>query len=220
MFTGIVEEIGTLQRITPAGDGAELFIACDRVLADVKPEDSLAVNGVCLTVVSRNGETVRVQAVAETLSKTGIGKLVAGDRLHLERALLPSTRMGGHFVQGHVDCVGRVRRLDDARPGKLLHLAVPAEFARYTPRTGSICLDGVSLTLSHDALVEGQEAVIRVALIPYTLEATLLGRLSAGDGINVEFDCLAKYMEQLLRHNSDPTAGGNLSMDRLRELGY
>jgi riboflavin synthase len=220
VFTGIIEEIGKLQRITPTGEGAELSIACDRVLADIKPEDSLAVNGVCLTVVSREGSSLIVQAVAETLSKTGIGKLVAGRQLHLERALLPTTRMGGHFVQGHVDCVGRVRRLDDARPGKVLHLAVPKDYARYTPRTGSVCLDGVSLTLSHEAQVDGSEAVIRVALIPYTLEATLLGGLHADDGVNVEFDCLAKYMEQLLRHHGEPGKGGNLSMDRLRELGY
>lgn len=221
MFTGIIEEFGRLAGRRRVAGGMELEIGCRRVLEDLKPEDSLAVNGACLTVIRVAGGAAFVEAVPETLEKTTIGGLASGTQLHLERAVLPTTRMGGHYVQGHVDCVARVRSVAVEGLGKSLVVAFPGEFRRYTPRTGSICLDGVSLTIAGEPEIVGDEALLRVALIPYTLEHTLLGGHRPGEQINVEFDCLAKYLEQLLKDGAglDGKAGG-LSMDRLRELGY
>lgn len=204
MFTGIVEELGRLESLRADGDGRRLRVRCSRVLEDLKAEDSLLVNGVCLTVVGIQAPHVELQAVGETLSKTSLGSLSAGVDLHLERALTLQTRLGGHLVQGHVDCVGRVVRLERGRLGALLEVAVPGEFIRYAARTGSVCLDGVSLTQAREARREGEEARLGVALIPYTLDHTTLGTRRPGDGLNVEFDCLAKYVEQLLRHERPP----------------
>jgi riboflavin synthase len=218
MFTGIVEELGHLESSRADGDGRRLTVRCRRVLEDLKPEDSLAVNGVCLTVTSRTASGVEVQAVAETLARTTLGSLAAGSPLHLERALTLSTRLGGHMVQGHVDTTGRVVRLERARLGAELELAVPAEFLRYAAAKGSVALDGVSLTLAREGRREGAEARLTVALIPYTLDHTTLGGRRAGEQINVEFDCLAKYVEQLLRHGGPPRGadGGGRLLDLLQ----
>jgi len=223
MFTGIVEELGTVLALRNEGNGRRLRLGLRRVLDDLKPEDSLMVNGVCLTAVSVDALAgqAEVQAVGETLSKTTIGQLGQGHRVHVERALTLSTRLGGHLVQGHVDCAGRVTRLERRALGAELELAFPAPFLRYVARTGSICLDGVSLTVADQARQEGGEGRARVALIPYTLEHTLLGERRPGEALNVEFDCLAKYIEQLLSHGA-AVAGrsGGLGLDALEQLGY
>lgn len=221
MFTGIVEEVGSLLSVSPDGLGRRLVIQGRRVLQELKIEDSVAVNGVCLTVVERQGDRFAVQAVAETLAKTSLGSLRAGSALNLERALTPATRMGGHFVQGHVDCAGLVHAFPREEPGRRLVLEFPPEFDRYVARTGSIAVEGVSLTV---AAVEPGRA--QIALIPHTLEHTTLGRLQPGDRVNLEFDCLAKYVERLLEAGpraADPGPGGHgggLSESRLRELGF
>jgi riboflavin synthase len=218
MFTGIVEEIGRVRSVRELGRGREFEIAARRVLDGLKPEDSVAISGPCLTVTALLGEGFRVQAVGETLAKTGLGTLRAGSEVHLERALAVGSRLGGHFVQGHVDCVGRVVERRPADPGERLTVAVPAAFSRYLGRTGSVALDGVSLTIAAEAEAAGGEARFAVALIPWTLEHTLLGRLRPGDGLNVEFDCLAKMVERLLAGGTPPAGG--LSAERLRELGW
>lgn len=217
MFTGIVEEIGRVRAARELGRGRELEIAASRVLEGLKPEDSVAVDGACLTVVALRPDGFRVQAVAETLAKTGVGALRPGADVHLERAMALGGRLGGHIVQGHVDCVGRVVARRPADPGERLSLAVPAAFGRYLARTGSVALDGVSLTVASEPVAQGDETVLETALIPWTLEHTRLGRLRPGDGVNVEFDCLAKYVERLLGASS---GGGGLSAERLRELGW
>lgn len=219
MFTGIVEELGRLESLRPEGGGKRLRVAATRVREGLKPEDSLLVNGVCLTVTSLAGGVIELQAVAETLSKTTLGGLAAGRRLHLERALTLQTRLGGHLVQGHVDCVGRVTRLERTGLGAELELAFPRDFLKYAARTGSICLDGVSLTLAGAARAEGHEGRARVALIPFTLEHTTLGERRPGEGLNVEFDCLAKYVEQLLSHGAERPGGtGGLTFEDLERL--
>lgn len=223
MFTGIVEELGNLLAVRPEGRGRRLRLGLRRVLDDLKPEDSLMVNGVCLTAVQveRSAGQVEVQAVEETLSKTTIGELAAGQSVHVERALTPSTRMGGHIVQGHVDCVGRVTRLERQTLGAELEVAFPTAFLRYVARTGSICLNGVSLTVAAEAWEESGEGRARVALIPFTLEHTLLGKGRPGTLLNIEFDCLAKYVERLLKFGGGtPGASGGLGMDALERLGY
>ncbi|MDP2361353.1 MAG: riboflavin synthase [bacterium] len=222
MFTGIVEELGTVEAVRSEGGGRRLRLRASRVLADLKPEDSLLVNGVCLTVTAVGAGLVELQAVGETLSKTTLGGLASGAAVHLERALTLQTRLGGHFVQGHVDCTGRVTRLERATLGMELELAFPHDFLRFTARTGSICLDGVSLTVAGAARREGSEGRARVALIPYTLEHTTLGRRRPGDALNVEFDCLAKVVEQLLQHGAARAPGegpGGLSWGTLTGLG-
>jgi riboflavin synthase len=222
MFTGIVEELGRLEAMRPDGGGRRLRIRAERVLADLKPEDSLLVNGVCLTVVALEGVFVEAQAVAETLAKTTIGGLATGSRLHLERALTLQTRLGGHLVQGHVDCVGRVVRQARVGLGAELELAFPRDFLKYAARTGSLCLDGVSLTIAGEALAEGGEGRVRAALVPYTLEHTTLGGRRPGDTLNVEFDCLAKYVEQLLSTGAAARGerAGGLDPGALDRLGY
>lgn len=223
MFTGIVEELGRVVHVRGDGNGRRLGLQANRVLEDLKPEDSLMVNGVCLTAVEvdRQGGRVDVQAVSETLSKTTVASLSVGMRVHLERALTLSTRLGGHLVQGHVDCPGRVVMLERKALGMELEVAFPAIFLRYVARTGSLCLDGVSLTVADEARQEGGEGRARVALIPYTLEYTLLGELRPGGALNIEFDCLAKYVEQLLAHGGTiGGAGSSLGMDALSRLGY
>ncbi|MCA9783408.1 MAG: riboflavin synthase [Calditrichaeota bacterium] len=218
MFTGIVEETGVLASSTVEGQGRRLVISAARVLEGLKIEDSIAVNGVCLTVVRIDGQQFQLQAVAETLAKTSLGNLRTGSKVNLERALTPSTRIGGHYVQGHVDCVGRLAAIRAEHPGKRFVLEFPREYSRYVARTGSIAIEGVSLTVA--ATTAGSA---EIALIPHTLDNTTLGALRAGDPVNLEFDCLAKYVEQLLLHGLEPAgraAGGSLSEQRLRELGY
>jgi riboflavin synthase len=220
MFTGIVEEVGQLLSVSPDGRGRRLVIQGRRVLEGLKIEDSIAVNGVCLTVIEAEGGRFAVQAVPETLAKTSIGSLRPGSPLNLERAVTPTTRMGGHFVQGHVDCTGTVQAFPREEPGRRLVLAFPPDFGRYLARTGSIAIEGVSLTV---AAVSAGRA--EIALIPHTLEHTTLGRLQAGDTVNLEFDCLAKYVERLLEAGlvpgqPAPPGNGGLSESRLRELGY
>lgn len=224
MFTGIVEELGRLESLRPDGEGRRLRVSAERILADLKPEDSLLVNGVCLTVTRVESGAVELQAVPETLAKTTLGRLAAGARLHLERALTLQTRLGGHLVQGHVDCVGRVARLERAGLGAELELAFPRVFLKYAARTGSICLDGVSLTLA--GVEQGAPAFAgvtgegraRVALIPYTLSHTSLGERRPGDGLNIEFDCVAKYVEQLLSHGGERGDPGGLTLEALERL--
>jgi len=207
MFTGIVEELGTLEAVRPEGQGRRLRVRASRVLGDLKPEDSLMVNGVCLTATAVDGGGAELQAVGETLSKTTVGGWTTGQVLHLERSLTLATRLGGHLVQGHVDCVGRVTRLERRAPGAELEVAFPHEFLRYVARTGAVCLDGVSLTVAGAPRREGGEGFARVALVPYTLEHTTLGRRRPGEALNIEFDCLAKYVEQLLAQGAAPGAG-------------
>jgi riboflavin synthase len=220
MFTGIVEEVGRLVSAAAEGRGRRLVIRGQRVLDGLKVEDSIAINGVCLTVVELKPDGFAVQTVAETLAKTSIGSLRPGAAVNLERALTPSTRMGGHFVQGHVDCTGVVSAFPDEHPGRRLVLEFPAEFARYVARTGSIAIEGVSLTVAvTKASAKGHT---EIALIPHTLDHTTLGTLKPGDTVNLEFDCLAKYVEQLLLAGVQPVPAGSptLTEARLRELGY
>jgi riboflavin synthase len=198
MFTGIVEETGTVLRA-----GSRLDVEATKVAGDAEPGASIAVNGVCLTVVDRspNGENAVLgfDVSDETLRRTALGDLVAGDPVNLERPATLLQRLGGHLVQGHVDAVGRVAGVDPAGVGVEMRFEVPAGLARYVVEKGSVAVDGVSLTV---ARVEG--AGFTVALIPFTLEATNLGTREAGDPVNVEVDVIAKYVDGLLRAPRSP----------------
>ncbi len=197
MFTGIVEEVGTLVVRTDRADSAELQIRARTVLADVALGDSIAVNGVCLTVtgVRPDGEAGvwSTDVMAETLRRSSLATAQEGDPVNLERAVTPTTRLGGHLVQGHVDGVGTVRAVETEGEGKRIWIDPPRELLRYLVEKGSVAVDGVSLTVA--ALDENGFAV---ALVPHTLAATTLGAREPGDEVNLEVDVLAKYVEKLL----------------------
>lgn len=194
MFTGLIETLGTVVRVTRRGKAARLAIRSGRSLGRLALGESVAVDGVCLTVEGRRGAVFEATAVGETLARTTLGALEAGDRVHLERALKAGDRLGGHLVQGHVDGVGRVRSLRSSGGGARMAVDVPAPLRRFLAEKGSIALDGVSLTIA-----KRRPAGVEVALIPETLVRTTLGALRPGDRLNVEIDLIARYLAVLMR---------------------
>lgn len=195
MFTGLVEEVGTIATVEPRDGGARLRLAAARVIDGLAQGDSVAVDGACLTVVAIHSDGFEIDAVAETLARTALGRRAAGSRVNLERALRVGDRLGGHLVQGHVDGTGRVANVAPEGDGARVRVDAGAAIMRYVVEKGSITVDGVSLTVAaRDA--EGFE----VALIPHTLGATTLGEAAPGREVNLEVDLVAKYVEAL----SDP----------------
>jgi riboflavin synthase len=193
MFTGIVRERGRVAALDGGDTGVRLRIAAPETAAGVALGDSVAVGGVCLTVVAIDGAELSFDAVPETLSRTALGRLEPGDDVNIEPALRVGEPLGGHVVQGHVDGVGRVRSAEPEGDGERIWVDAPADVVRYCVEKGSIALDGVSLTVA--ALDAGGFAV---ALIPHTLAETTLGSLEPGDEVNLEIDVLAKYVERLI----------------------
>ncbi len=196
MFTGLVEEVATVAALrSTAEGGAALAVEASLVGEGTRPGDSIAVNGCCLTVTALEGGRLAFDLLAETLARTNLGALRPGAAVNLERALPANGRLGGHFVQGHVDCTSPILALEASAapaPDHRLEIALPPEFARYVVFKGSIAVNGVSLTVA-----EVREASFVLWIIPHTLAATNLGKLRAGDCVNIEFDLLAKYMEKL-----------------------
>jgi riboflavin synthase len=204
VFTGIVEEVGTLVAREDRSDAAVLRIRAQRVLEGVALGDSIAVNGVCLTVTgvepdgADGGGIWSTDVMAETLRRSSIGAAAAGQPLNLERAVTPHTRLGGHLVQGHVDGVGRVLARTPAEHWEVVRIALPAELARYVVEKGSIAVDGVSLTVSAVSSADVPEPWFEVSLIPTTLRETTLGSRAPGEPVNLEVDVIAKYVERLM----------------------
>ena len=198
MFTGIVEEIGQIVDVRPADDVVVLTIAGPTVSSDARPGDSIAVSGVCLTVVgSADGGRFRVELVPETLSRTSLKGVAAGTRVNLERAVAVGGRLGGHIVQGHVDGVASLRSRNPGARSDELVFSLPPALARYVVEKGSITVDGVSLTVAATTSDERGGAAFTVALIPTTLAHTTLGARVPGDPVNLEVDVVAKYVERL-----------------------
>jgi riboflavin synthase len=198
MFTGIVEELGTVAGVEDQGDAIRLTVHSPHVLADAGLGDSIAVNGCCLTVAQRDGETWTADVMQETLDKTSLAGVQPGDRVNLERAVTPHTRLGGHIVQGHVDGVGTILGRTPSEHWEVVEVSLPApdergSLSRYLVDKGSITVDGVSLTV-----VEAGEDRFTVSLIPETLARTTLGSRQPGDRVNLEVDVLAKHVEKLL----------------------
>lgn len=194
MFTGLVEELGSVVRLVTEGPGIELTVHCPLVASDAALGDSIAINGCCLTVTRLEGEQLSFQAGSETLSRTNLGRLRAEDRVNLERPLAVGQRMGGHYVTGHVDALGLVDcRLDEGTWAEFW-FKVPPELTRQMASKGSVAVDGISLTLVN---VEADR--FSVALIPHTLQVTTLGEKKPGDVVNIETDLLAKYVQRQLR---------------------
>lgn len=206
MFTGLVEALGTVRRVEPDDAGRALVVAAP-FAAELALGESVAINGACLTVVDRNNETCRFQAGPETLRRTNLGDLVPGDRVNLERALRAGDRLGGHFVQGHIDGVGRVAERVRQGEWETFWFVCPAELAAQMVPKGSVAVDGVSLTL-----VDVAADRFSIALIPHTLAHTTLGYKRAGAAVNLETDLLAKYVWKCLR-------GGGVTADTLRQAG-
>lgn len=197
MFTGIVEELGRVGSIESSTESAVLRIEGPLVASDAGHGDSIAVNGVCLTVVTHDAAGFTVDVMAETLRRSSLGALRPGDPVNLERAMAASSRFGGHIVQGHVDGTATVVERVPGDRWEVVTFSLPESLARYVVEKGSITVDGVSLTVSAVAAT-----TFSVSLIPTTLEATTLGRKEVGDSVNLEVDVLAKYVENLIRHGA------------------
>lgn len=196
MFTGIVEELGTVRANTPREGGARLEIDCRRVLEDAELGASIAVNGCCLTVVELGDGWWAADAQRETLERTTIATLHAGDPVNLERPVRLADRLGGHLVQGHVDGVGALAALEPLPDGSTLaRFSAEPRLLRYTVEKGSIAIDGTSLTVT---TVDDDAGTFGVALVPHTLSVTTFGDRRVGDAVNLEVDMIAKYVERLL----------------------
>jgi riboflavin synthase len=204
MFTGIVEELGEVVEISGDGEAARLAVRGRVVTADARHGDSIAVNGVCLTVVETRGDVFTADVMAETLKRSNLGALRVGERVNLERAATLSTRMGGHLVQGHVDGAGTILSRQPGRDWTMVRFSLPPGLSRYVVEKGSITVDGVSLTVvdAGRAAKAGGGFVdadwFEVGLIPTTLALTTLGHKEVGDPVNLEVDVIAKYVERLL----------------------
>ena len=199
MFTGIVEELGSVAVV----NGRRVTIACRTVREGSPVGASVAVNGICLTVVERPSDGLAFDLSEETLARTALSGMRPGDRVNLERAVTLASRLSGHLVQGHVDGVGTVERLDGAEGGVMLAVRVPDDLRRYLVDKGSVAVDGVSLTV---AALDGD--TFSVALVPHTLAVTTLGSVRPGDRVNLEIDVIAKYVEGLLRADREGATDG------------
>jgi riboflavin synthase len=193
MFTGLIDALGIVKGVDADDPGRNLAITAIPYAGEVQIGDSVAVNGVCLTVVRREGPHFKFQAGPETLRRTNLGELGVGDRVNLERPLRPSDRMDGHFVQGHVDGIGRIAERNPQGEWETVWISSPPELTRYMASKGSVAVDGVSLTL-----VDVAADRFSVALIPHTLAKTTLGFKQVGASVNLETDILAKYVAKLL----------------------
>jgi riboflavin synthase len=202
VFTGIVEELGVVEGIEDQGDALRLTVRGPHVVTDAGLGDSIAVNGVCLTVAERDHETFTADVMRETLDKTSLGVLEPGSRVNLERAVTPTTRLGGHIVQGHVDATGTVVRRTASEHWEVVEISVPAQIAHYLVAKGSVTVDGISLTVVG---LDDEAGTFTVSLIPETLARTTLGVKEPGAPVNLEVDVIAKYVERLLVVSASPT---------------
>ncbi|HRX85864.1 MAG TPA: riboflavin synthase [Phycisphaerae bacterium] len=212
MFTGIIETTGRIVRTAPVAGGRKLCVDAGVVAGDAVHGASIAVNGVCLTVTGVAAGEVNFDVITETLERTNLGRLRPGDRVNLERSLTPTSRLDGHFVQGHVDGVGEVTRRIDTPREWVLWIRGDDTVRPYVVPKGSVAIDGISLTI---AAVEGDQ--FSVAIIPTTLERTNLADRKVGDRVNLESDIVARTVVHHLRHMQ---SAGGLTLDSLREHGY
>jgi riboflavin synthase len=193
VFTGLIREVGLVAAVSGGDDGVRLELDAPQTSAGAALGDSIAINGICLTVVAVDGERLAFDAVPETLARSSLGRLAAGSAVNLEPALRAGDALGGHYVQGHVDGVGTVRSAQPEGDGRRLWIDAPADLLRYVVEKGSIAVEGASLTVAGL-----DDSGFAVALIPHTLAVTTFGALQPGDPVNLEVDVLAKYVERLL----------------------
>ncbi len=214
MFTGIVEHVGVLESLERRADSARLVVRAPEPAPALVIGSSIAVNGCCLTVVQAGGDIFAADLSGETLKRTSFGELKAGAQVNLERPLTAGKELGGHFVQGHVDGVGRITRLLPEGPSWWLSVRLPEELGRYVAIKGSIAIDGISLTVAG-----WQEGLADLAIVPFTYAHTNLQGVSVGDPVNVECDILAKYVERLMESRNAASPSG-LTIEKLVEQGF
>jgi riboflavin synthase len=210
MFTGLITDVGTIRAIRAAGNGVRLSVATAYDLSKVNVGASIACDGICLTAETFGADTFEVTAGRETMECTTLGTWKVGHRVHLEQALALGDRLGGHIVSGHVDGVGKVTSIRQDAESWVIWIEVPEELSRYVAEKGSVCVDGVSLTIN-----EVRGTGFRVNIIPHTIASTHMSQFRAGSGVNIEVDLLARYVERLLGRDE-----GGLTLERLRELGF
>ena len=196
MFTGIVEAMGTVTKIVTGPDSAELTIESKGFFSDIKTGDSIAVNGCCLTAVTHTEDAFTVDVMKQTLALTNIGNLKVGSIVNLEKAMKVSDRLGGHIVQGHVDCVATLAEINQGADWHELLFTVPVSYLKYMQAQGSVTINGVSLTI---AKLDDEQRQLSVWLIPETLKRTNLSQLQVGAQVNLEVDVLAKYVERIMK---------------------
>lgn len=209
MFTGIIEEIGEVVAVEPSGDGVRITVRAPKAVSDAGHGDSIAVSGVCLTVVDQGDDWFTADVMRQTLDVSSLAGIEPGRPVNLERALSAHTRLGGHIVQGHVDGLGRILEVRPGEQWRVLRVSVPADLAPLVVDKGSITVDGVSLTVSDVSPAAAAEAWLEVSLIPETLAATTLGDRVAGDPVNLETDILARHVQRLLAFTTLSNEGGS-----------
>ena len=216
MFTGIIEAVGTLRKLERKGDDIRLTVASGKLdLNDVRLGDSIATNGVCLTVVQQLADGYVADVSAETVSLTGFAHYKVGTKVNLEKAVTPTTRLGGHMVSGHVDGIAMVEQRLVRGQAIEFWLAAPAELGRYIAHKGSITIDGVSLTVNE---VDGSQ--FRLTIVPHTAGETTLIDLQAGDMVNIEVDLIARYLERLMNYDGKDSKSGGVTMEMLARAGF
>jgi riboflavin synthase len=215
MFTGIVEEIGSVQRTETRSGGLRIDVGASLVLEGTRPGDSISVNGVCLTVERITGSVFTAFLSSETLERTTLGDVGAGFQVNLERALALGDRLGGHLVSGHVEAKGQIRELKKDGEGHQLVVSCPPEFAPYIVPKGSVSVDGVSLTI-----VEDKGHAFSVSIIPETFEKTTFPLKTPGNFVNLEPDLILKYVMSVVRNLTTDASGGSITIDTLRKSGF
>jgi len=217
MFTGIVEAVGQLTAVTPKGEDVTITVNVGKLdMSDVKLGDSIATNGVCLTVVAFNETSYSADLSLETLNKSSFAGCKAGDKVNLEKAMLPTTRFGGHIVSGHVDGVGEIIERNMVGRAIELWVALPEELNKYVAEKGSITVDGISLTVN-----DLRKNAFKLTIVPHTTEETTIDSFQVGRKVNLEVDVLARYLERLLHGKQEPTQPeSRLTMEFLQQNGF
>lgn len=219
MFTGLVEEIGKIIKITKGRNSYQFSIQAEKVLSDIKLGDSVATNGACLTVVERTNSSFTVDIMAETVKRTNFGKMKLGDTVNLERAMLLSDRLGGHLVSGHIDGIGKISNIKKEDIANIISVEAPKDLLYQMLNKGSITIDGISLTI-----LSVNEKDFQVSIIPHTAQETTLIKKKTGDFVNLETDMIGKYVLRFLKpskkENLTQAKASKLSMDFLAENGY
>ena len=217
MFTGLIEEIGHIKTIERGGKAIRLSISANKIMDDVKIGDSIATNGICLTVVSYDSTGFTADVMPETMNRTSFGSLGIGSRVNLERAVRVGDRLGGHMVSGHVDGLGEIVGQEKDDNAIWVSIAAPSNILKYVIEKGSIAIDGISLTVAYV-----DEKMFKVSIIPLTQDDTTLTSKKAGEKVNLECDMTAKYIEKFMFHRDEETKSEktDISMDFLREHGF
>lgn len=215
MFTGLIEEIGKVQSIIKSARSAKIKIKASKVIENIKLGDSISTNGVCLTVTEFTSNNFVVDVMAETMRKSSLSVLSAGDEINLERALRVGDRLGGHLVSGHIDGIGTISSCEKEDNAVWLSVSTVPEILRYIVQKGSITIDGVSLTIAYV-----DEKLFKVSIIPHTNEVTTLLRRDVGDIVNLECDVVGKYIEKLILFKEEEPIKQNINMDFLSQNGF